>query len=66
MKLDCKTYCQHWGVCNRAKPERRGEAALQYIRIPSIHGKLWELTTSLTFLKIALMVKQPFLLLFVT
>ena len=27
MTFDCKTYCQHCVVCNRAKPDRRGGAS---------------------------------------
>ena len=29
MTLDCKLYCQHCVICDRAKPDRRGGAALQ-------------------------------------
>ena len=30
---DCTLYCQHCVVCHRAKPDRRGEAALQPLEI---------------------------------
>ena len=33
MTFDCKTYCQHCGVCNRAEPDRRGGASLQPLGI---------------------------------
>ena len=32
--FDCKTYCHHCVVCNRAKPDRRGGASLQSLGIP--------------------------------
>ena len=34
MTLDCKLYCQHCVICIRAKPDRRGGASLQPLRIP--------------------------------
>ena len=34
MTFDCKSHCQRCIVCNRAKPDRRGGAALQPLRIP--------------------------------
>jgi hypothetical protein len=34
MTFDYKTYYQHCVVCNRAKPDRRGGASLQPLRIP--------------------------------
>jgi len=33
MILDCKIYCQHSVICNRAKPDRRGGSSLQLLRI---------------------------------
>jgi hypothetical protein len=33
MALDCKLYCQHCVICNRAKPDRRGGASLQPLGI---------------------------------
>ena len=34
MIFDCKAYCQHCVVCNRAKPDRRGGASLHPLEIP--------------------------------
>ena len=34
MTFDCKSHCERCIVCNRAKPERKGGAALQPLRIP--------------------------------
>ena len=34
MTLDCKLYCQHCVIFNRAKPDRRGGASLQLLGIP--------------------------------
>ncbi len=34
MTLDCKLYCQHCVICNRAKPDRRGRASLNPLGIP--------------------------------
>jgi hypothetical protein len=34
MTFDCKSQCQCCIVCNRAKPDRRGGAALQHLGIP--------------------------------
>jgi hypothetical protein len=34
MPFDCKSHCQRCIVCNRAKPDRKGGAALQPLRIP--------------------------------
>ena len=34
MTLDCKLYCQHRVVCDRAKPDRRGGDSLQPLEIP--------------------------------
>ena len=33
MTFDYKAYCQHCVVCNRAKPDQRGGAALQSLGI---------------------------------
>ncbi len=33
MSYDCKSHCQHCVVCKRAKPDRRGGAALQPLGI---------------------------------
>jgi hypothetical protein len=56
MTFDCKSHCQRCIVCNRAKPDRRGGAALQPLGIPEYHGKLLVLITSRIFLKVAFMV----------
>jgi len=34
MTFDCKLYCQHCLICNRARPDRRGGASLQPLGIP--------------------------------
>ena len=33
MTLDCKLYFQHYVICNRAKPDRRGGASLHPLEI---------------------------------
>ena len=33
MTFDCKSHCQHFIVCNRAKPDRKGGDALQPLGI---------------------------------
>ena len=38
MTFDCKSHCQRCIVCNRAKPDRRGGAALQPLGIPEYMG----------------------------
>jgi len=38
--LNCKLYCQHCVICNRAKPNRRGGASLQPLGIPEYS---WEI-----------------------
>jgi len=40
MTSNFESYCQHCFVCNRAKPDRRGGAALQPLRNPKY---LWEI-----------------------
>ncbi len=35
MMFDCKSHCQQCLVCKRAKPDRRGGAALQPLGIPN-------------------------------
>ena len=40
MTLDCKFYCQHCVICNRAKPDRRGGAPLQPLGIPEYPWKI--------------------------
>jgi hypothetical protein len=34
MMFDCKSHCQRCIFCNRMKPDRKGEATLQPLRIP--------------------------------
>ncbi len=40
MMFDCKPDCKHCVVCKRAKPDRRGGAALQPLGIPEYS---WEI-----------------------
>jgi hypothetical protein len=40
MTFDCKSHCQRYSVCNRAKPDRKGGADLQPLGISEYH---WEI-----------------------
>jgi len=66
MTFDCTSHCQPCIVCNKAKPDRRGGAALQPLGILEYSWEFLVLITSPIFLKVALMVTHPFLLWFVT
>jgi hypothetical protein len=40
MMFDCKSHCHHCIVCNRSKPDRRGNVALQPLGIPENPWKI--------------------------
>ncbi len=40
MAFDCKSHCQHYVVCKRAKPDRKGGAALQPLGILDFPWKI--------------------------
>ena len=40
MTFDCKSHCQRYIVCNRAKPDRKGRVALQPLEIPEYPWKI--------------------------
>ncbi len=40
MTFDCKSHCQLCVVCKRAKPDRKGEVALQSLGIPEYPWKI--------------------------
>jgi hypothetical protein len=66
MTLDCKLYCQHCVICDRAKPIEEVELLCSPWEFLNTLGKLLELITSLTFLKVVDMVTHLILLWFVT
>jgi hypothetical protein len=64
MMFDCKSHCQRCIVCNRAKPDRRGGAALQPLGIPEFPWEIVGIDYVTDLPKAALMVTHLSLLWF--
>jgi hypothetical protein len=64
--LDCKLYCQHCVICNRAKPNQRGGTSLQPLGIPEYPWKIVGIGYVIDLPKSGCMVTRLFLLRFVT